>query len=185
MPRQPRSFARRVLISQLAVIVLVLALSATTSAWLGSRAVAQTNATHALSTARTLAEDPQLRQEVTKASAQDRLDVEVLREVLVGLLQDDPTLEPRDVLVMCPDIETYAPLVQAARGEAELTAYRFGTGAALHLFCRVCGVKSFYHPRSHPDGISINAHALDGDGWRELPVDAFDGRNWEQARAAL
>ncbi|WP_199553819.1 GFA family protein [Sandaracinobacteroides hominis] len=70
-------------------------------------------------------------------------------------------------------------------GEAELTAYRFGTGAALHLFCRVCGVKSFYHPRSHPDGISINAHALDGDGWRELPVDAFDGRNWEQARAAL
>lgn len=80
MPRQPRSFARRVLVSQLGVIVLVLALSATTSAWLGSRAVAQTNATHALSTARTLAEDPQLRQEVTKASAQDRLDVEVLRE---------------------------------------------------------------------------------------------------------
>ena len=80
MPRQPRSFARRVLVSQLGVIVLVLALSATTSAWLGSRAVAQTNATHALSTARTLAEDPQLRQEVTEASAQDRLDVEVLRE---------------------------------------------------------------------------------------------------------
>ena len=80
MPRQPRSFARRVLVSQLGVIVLVLALSATTSAWLGSRAVAQTNATHALSTARTLAEDPQLRQEVTEASAQDRLDVEVPRE---------------------------------------------------------------------------------------------------------
>uniref|UniRef100_UPI0028D2C9C4 sensor histidine kinase n=1 Tax=Kocuria palustris TaxID=71999 RepID=UPI0028D2C9C4 len=80
MPRQPRSFAQRVLVSQLGVIVLVLALSATTSAWLGSRAVAETNATHALSTARTLAEDPQLRQEVTEASAQDRLDVEVLRE---------------------------------------------------------------------------------------------------------
>lgn len=42
--------------------------------------------------------------------------VEVLREVLVGLLQDDSTLEPRDVLVMCPDIETYAPLVQATFG---------------------------------------------------------------------
>jgi exodeoxyribonuclease V gamma subunit len=42
--------------------------------------------------------------------------VEVLREVLVGLLADDPTLEPRDVLVMCPDIEAYAPLVSAAFG---------------------------------------------------------------------
>jgi len=46
--------------------------------------------------------------------------VEVLREVLVGLLQDDPTLEPRDVLVMCPDIETYAPLVAAGFGLADL-----------------------------------------------------------------
>ena len=42
--------------------------------------------------------------------------VEVLREVLLGLLADDPTLEPRDILVMCPDIETYAPLVEAAFG---------------------------------------------------------------------
>jgi exodeoxyribonuclease V gamma subunit len=42
--------------------------------------------------------------------------VEVLREVLVGLLADDPTLEPRDILVMCPDIEAYAPLVSAAFG---------------------------------------------------------------------
>jgi exodeoxyribonuclease V gamma subunit len=42
--------------------------------------------------------------------------VEVLREVLLGLLADDPTLEPRDVLVMCPDIEGYAPLIQASFG---------------------------------------------------------------------
>ncbi|MDT9593390.1 exodeoxyribonuclease V subunit gamma [Nocardioides zeae] len=42
--------------------------------------------------------------------------VEVLREVLVGMLADDPTLEPRDVLVMCPDVETYAPLVEAGFG---------------------------------------------------------------------
>ena len=42
--------------------------------------------------------------------------VEVLREVLVGLLADDPTLEPRDIVVMCPDIETYAPLIAAAFG---------------------------------------------------------------------
>ncbi len=42
--------------------------------------------------------------------------VEVLREVLVGLLEDDPTLEPRDIVVMCPDVETYAPLVAATFG---------------------------------------------------------------------
>jgi exodeoxyribonuclease V gamma subunit len=42
--------------------------------------------------------------------------VEVLREVLLGLLADDPTLEPRDIIVMCPDIEAYAPLVSGAFG---------------------------------------------------------------------
>lgn len=46
--------------------------------------------------------------------------VDVLREVLVGLLADDPTLEPRDILVMCPDIESYAPLVQAGFGLADV-----------------------------------------------------------------
>lgn len=66
-----------------------------------------------------------------------------------------------------------------------LREYRFGTGAARHLFCSRCGIKSFYRPRSHPDGISINARALDGDAWRALPVEAFDGRNWEDARANL
>ena len=44
--------------------------------------------------------------------------IDVLREVLVGLLEDDPTLEPRDILVMCPDIETFAPLISAGFGLA-------------------------------------------------------------------
>jgi exodeoxyribonuclease V gamma subunit len=39
--------------------------------------------------------------------------VEVLREAVLQILKDDPTLEPRDVLVMCPDVETYAPLLKA------------------------------------------------------------------------
>ncbi len=46
--------------------------------------------------------------------------VEVLREVLVGLLQDDATLEPRDIVVMCPDVETYAPLIEAGFGLGEV-----------------------------------------------------------------
>ncbi|RLV47994.1 exodeoxyribonuclease V subunit gamma [Nocardioides mangrovicus] len=48
--------------------------------------------------------------------------VEVLREVVLGLLADDPTLEPRDIVVMCPDIEAYAPLVEAAFGLGEAVA---------------------------------------------------------------
>ncbi len=42
--------------------------------------------------------------------------VEVLREVVLGLLADDPTLEPRDILVMCPDVEAFAPLIEASFG---------------------------------------------------------------------
>jgi exodeoxyribonuclease V gamma subunit len=46
--------------------------------------------------------------------------IDVLREVLLGVLEDDPTLEPRDIVVMCPDIETCAPLVVADFGLGEL-----------------------------------------------------------------
>ncbi|WP_110181358.1 exodeoxyribonuclease V subunit gamma [Nocardioides solisilvae] len=52
--------------------------------------------------------------------------VDVLREVLVGLLEDDPTLEPRDILVMCPDIEGYAPLVSAGFGLADVAGPQTG-----------------------------------------------------------
>jgi len=64
-----------------------------------------------------------------------------------------------------------------------LTSYRFGTGAAEHLFCSVCGVKSFYQPRSHPNAWSVNAHCLDERV--ELAIELFDGRDWEKAKAAL
>jgi hypothetical protein len=68
-------------------------------------------------------------------------------------------------------------------GREALTSYRFGTGAAEHLFCRNCGVKSFYQPRSHPACWSVNANCLDQPV--ELAIEAFDGRNWEQAKAEL
>jgi hypothetical protein len=69
--------------------------------------------------------------------------------------------------------------------ESALTHYRFGTGAADHLFCSVCGVKSFYQPRSHPQAWSLNVNALDDTSGLSITVRAFDGRNWEQAREAL
>lgn len=46
--------------------------------------------------------------------------IDVLREVLLGLLEDDPTLQPRDIVVMCPDIDTYAPLIVAGFGLGEV-----------------------------------------------------------------
>ena len=45
--------------------------------------------------------------------------VEVIRDAILHALADDPTLEPRDVIVMCPDIETFAPLIQATFGAGE------------------------------------------------------------------
>lgn len=71
------------------------------------------------------------------------------------------------------------------RGGEALREYRFGTGTARHLFCRVCGVKSFYVPRSHPDGFSVNWRALDGVDEVAVRVRAYDGRDWEAARADL
>jgi len=68
-------------------------------------------------------------------------------------------------------------------GEAVLIDYRFGTGAARHRFCGMCGIESFYHPRSHPEGISVNARCLDTP--LDAPIRAFDGRDWERARAGL
>ena len=68
------------------------------------------------------------------------------------------------------------------QGEEFLTTYTFNTGVAKHLFCSVCGVKSFYVPRSHPDGYSVNARCLD-EGTAEALIVApqpFNGREWEK-----
>ena len=65
-------------------------------------------------------------------------------------------------------------------GDDELTAYTFNTGVARHYFCRHCGVKSFYVPRSHPGGISVNLRCVDEGTLESVYRTAFDGRNWEQ-----
>jgi hypothetical protein len=75
-------------------------------------------------------------------------------------------------------------IVPAARfkllsGSDTLTTYSFNTHAAKHLFCSVCGIKSFYVPRSHPDGISVNARCIDSETIEELTVTPLNGREWE------
>jgi hypothetical protein len=64
-------------------------------------------------------------------------------------------------------------------GGDALTNYQFNTRTAQHLFCSACGVKSFYVPRSHPHGYSVNARCLDGVSIENLTVVPFDGRDWE------
>lgn len=69
-------------------------------------------------------------------------------------------------------------------GEEHLATYQFGTRTARHRFCRECGIKSFYVPRSHPAGISVNARCLDAGSVASLTIRPFDGRHWELGRDA-
>lgn len=66
-------------------------------------------------------------------------------------------------------------------GEDNLTDYRFNTGTARHLFCKTCGVKSFYVPRSHPDGWSINLNCVSPATIASVTIGDFDGANWESS----
>lgn len=71
------------------------------------------------------------------------------------------------------------------RGSDVLVRYRFNTGAAEHLFCKVCGIKSFYVPRSNPDGYSVNLRCLDPSTIKNVRVTNFDGQNWERHGSEL
>ena len=65
------------------------------------------------------------------------------------------------------------------QGGDNLTTYTFDSGEAKHKFCKICGIKSFYIPRSNPDGYDINVRCLDPQP-KKLIVEQFDGKNWEQ-----
>lgn len=71
------------------------------------------------------------------------------------------------------------------RGEDSLVEYRFHTGVARHLFCGVCGVKSFYVPRSHPDGYSVNLNCIELPEGVDIDIQEFNGRNWSDNRDRL
>lgn len=68
-------------------------------------------------------------------------------------------------------------------GDALIT-YTFNTHTARHYFCSTCGVKSFYVPRSNPNGFSVNVHCLEGMAGRKAD-ETFDGQNWERNAASL
>jgi hypothetical protein len=69
------------------------------------------------------------------------------------------------------------------QGEDDLTTYTFNTGVAQHYFCSVCGIKSFYVPRSHPKDISVNLRCLDEGTVENVTVELFDDAKREAETA--
>ncbi|HKY62128.1 MAG TPA: GFA family protein [bacterium] len=67
------------------------------------------------------------------------------------------------------------------QGGEFLSEYRFNTGIARHLFCRVCGMHPFYRPRSHPGQWDVNVRCLDGDFAETFEILPFDGQSWESS----
>ncbi len=70
------------------------------------------------------------------------------------------------------------------KGENYITTYNFNSGVAKHLFCKICGIKSFYIPRSNPDGFDVNVRCLSPQP-KKVNVELFDGKNWEQNASKL
>lgn len=69
-------------------------------------------------------------------------------------------------------------------GGEHLTIYKFNTGVAEHTFCKVCGIKPFYRPRSNPDGIDVNVRCLEPMP-ETVVIEPFDGANWEANAGTL
>lgn len=70
-------------------------------------------------------------------------------------------------------------------GDDHLTEYRFNTGTARHWFCKTCGVKSFYIPRSNPDGYALNLRCMDRAQFSKVEIRPFDGQHWEENAGKL
>ena len=85
------------------------------------------------------------------------------------------------ICATCGNIHVIVPAVRfrLLSGADALTEYTFNTGRAKHRFCKTSGIKSFYVPRSNPDGSAITYRCL--DNWQALNVTIapFDGQNWE------
>jgi len=103
---------------------------------------------------------------------------------------DPPVTVQRCNCSMCSRTGFVHLIVPASRftleqGAEALTEYTFNTGVAKHRFCSRCGVKSFYVPRSNPDGYSINVNCLDDADLDQVTVEDFDGQHWEENAGSL
>lgn len=96
-----------------------------------------------------------------------------------------PAIEVEDcncsICAMSGNIHVIVPSsrFKLLKGQGGLTEYRFNSRAARQLFCSVCGVKSFYVPRSNPNGFAVTYRCLDDWELLDVTINAFDGQNWE------
>jgi hypothetical protein len=67
------------------------------------------------------------------------------------------------------------------QGESAYRTYSFGTGTSKNHFCQTCGITPFRIPRSDPHLVDINVRCLESIDLRKLPIQKFDGANWEAA----
>jgi hypothetical protein len=74
---------------------------------------------------------------------------------------------------------------QLLQGSEDLTEYQFNTRVARHLFCKNCGVKAFYVPRSHPEDYSVNLNCVNLDPAILVKNEKFDGKNWRKNISTL
>ncbi|XP_060718856.1 centromere protein V [Tachysurus vachellii] len=74
--------------------------------------------------------------------------------------------------------KAYFTLLQ---GSENITTYTYNTHTAKHTFCKICGVQSFYTPRSNPDGFGVALHCLDPGTVKSVTVEQFCGVNWEES----
>ena len=70
--------------------------------------------------------------------------------------------------------------VKLLKGKIYLSTYTFNTNVAKHLFCKNCGIKSFYIPRSHPDSISVNLNCIHSKTINKVKIIKFDGKHWNK-----
>ena len=66
------------------------------------------------------------------------------------------------------------------KGEESLECYEFNTKTAKHYFCKICGIKSFYVPRSHPDGYSVTARCITQNTVQKMHIKSSNGKEWEK-----
>jgi hypothetical protein len=63
-------------------------------------------------------------------------------------------------------------------GEDSLTDYLFNKHVIHHLFCKVCGIKSFARGQGpHGEMAAINVRCVDGVELDQLAIQSFDGKN--------
>ena len=70
------------------------------------------------------------------------------------------------------------------RGKEHLHTYQFNKNIAKHFFCKICGIKSFYQPRSHKNCFSINYNSVINPP-KIKSVNSFNGRDFENNIKAL